>query len=515
MASPFTFFIAASTGIELEIHHDRSFASNLGSLCSSMDPNDIVQGFSYKLTKMTQFDLKDGSDISKISMGLMSPTSQITLPPIRRMKAGIHSKATKYAYLHPPEGLANDIQWSEYTQDTNLALYVGDSEYFDDNPEGDTPIPSVADSKQFDLNQTEFSWAIPLFAVLGAFVYLDDDLKVLAVNVITLRKTKFALNMTGPFQTPDTLVRAMNDSKRVDLCPLDAFHENSFVASGWVRPNETFGGLGPSENGRNRHGSFIFVRYDGTAVTYEVSGNLGTQYSGESSIIPDIFASKACNVNSYAEMSFATTYFTDQKVREWRTFITNNCKDKQSGSLRSVTRPPPELEEEKSLIHEACRAGVLLVHIKMLLDEKEEVRSLSKQGEIHCFVALLTFKYRPTSFLHKNIKDRFGWNPLHYACAFSANNYELMDFLIEKDRTIVHQKDPYGRYPLHIACDSASVSLDVIQLLLEHGKSIVFEATKYLKVSLNKNTALIIESNTVIQLPNFLKRTAYSVAHCS
>ena len=398
MASPFSFFVAASTGIELEIHHDRSFASNLGTLRSSMDPNDIVQGFSYKLTNMKQFNLKDGSDITKISRGLMSPTSELTLPPIRRMKAGIHSKATKYAYLHPPEGLANDIQWSDHTQDT---MNVVDLEFFNDNPES----PSVADSKQFDLNQTEFSWAIPLFAVLGAFVYLDDDLKVLAVNVITLQETKFALSMSGPFKTPDTLVRAMNDSKRVDLCPLDAFHENSFVAIGWVRPNETFEGLAPGLNGHNRHGSFIFVRYDGTAVTYEVSGkNLDTQYSGESSIIPDIFASKACQVDSYAEMSFATSYFTDKKVREWRTYITNCCKDKESVSLRSVTRPPPELEEEKSLIHEACRASVLLAYIKMLLDDKEEVRSLSKQGEIVFLSLMLTFKYRPTSFSHKNIK---------------------------------------------------------------------------------------------------------------
>lgn len=483
MASPFTLFIAPSTGIELEIlHHGEDSIVSHGNKSrnktttstapsrrnprTSIDPHDIMQGSFYKLTDLSQFHLKDGADYSEISLGqgFMSPISNITLPPIRREKAGIHPKATKYAFLHPPKALANEIQWSHYDsvldEVERSTIYAND--HFQDNPnkEGaDSTTVNALTKSTIDPNQAKFAWAIPFFAVSGAYVYMDDDLHVLAVNVVVLQQTQFKLNLSGPFKTPDTVVRAMQDSKRLHVMPLDAFHANSFVALGWVRPNETFETIGPSQSSSNmnRHGSFVILRCDGTALTYSINGILVTEYSGESSIIPEIFASKACRACSYADMTFATNFITTKTAKDWRTYITMICKDKKSGSERRISkRAPHELEDEKSLIHEACRASVALHHLKMLLQESSEVKSLT-------------------------IQDRFGWNPLHYACAFSADNDELIKFLIEKSPQSVSQKDPYGRYPLHIACDYEDASLAVIQLLLAHDRSIVLERTKYLE----------------------------------
>ena len=460
-----------------------------------------MQGSFYKLTDLSQFHLKDGADYSEISLGqgFMSPISNITLPPIRREKAGIHPKATKYAFLHPPKALANEIQWSHYDsvldEVERSTIYAND--HFQDNPnkEGaDSTTVNALTKSTIDPNQAKVAWAIPFFAVSGAYVYMDDDLHVLAVNVVVLQQTQFKLNLSGPFKTPDTVVRAMQDSKRLHVMPLDAFHANSFVALGWVRPNETFETIGPSQSSSNmnRHGSFVILRCDGTALTYSINGILVTEYSGESSIIPEIFASKACRACSYADMTFATNFITTKTAKDWRTYITMICKDKKSGSERRISkRAPHELEDEKSLIHEACRASVALHHLKMLLQESSEVKSLTIQGEFECFIKCFVhpgfcqFHELLHSQIHArmHLPDRFGWNPLHYACAFSADNDELIKFLIEKSPQSVSQKDPYGRYPLHIACDYEDASLAVIQLLLAHDRSIVLERNKYLEVS--------------------------------
>jgi ankyrin repeat protein len=115
--------------------------------------------------------------------------------------------------------------------------------------------------------------------------------------------------------------------------------------------------------------------------------------------------------------------------------------------------------------------------------------------------------------------DRFGWNPLHYACAFSADNDELIQFLIEKNTKSVSQRDPYGRYPLHIACDSDVASLAVIQLLLKHDKLIVLKKTKYLEVRSHLFllfTIRLIQMRTMHCVPDlFPPTTAYSAAHSS
>jgi hypothetical protein len=90
-------------------------------------------------------------------------------------------------------------------------------------------------------------------------------------------------------------------------------------------------------------------------------------------------------------MIFATNFITDSTAKEWRNYITFNCKDKVSKSKRRISfRVPPDLKDEESFIHEACRAGVSLPHIMVLLQENNEVESLTEQGEpeylVSCFV---------------------------------------------------------------------------------------------------------------------------------
>jgi hypothetical protein len=110
MASPLTLFIAPKTGIKLEIvyHDDSSLSVRNGtqnttsrSIRSSIDPSDVMKGTSYKLKEMSQFILKDGTDDSDISIGFVSPISNLTLPPVRREKAGIPQDATKSNQILP------------------------------------------------------------------------------------------------------------------------------------------------------------------------------------------------------------------------------------------------------------------------------------------------------------------------------------------------------------------------------------------------------------------------------
>lgn len=85
-------------------------------------------------------------------------------------------------------------------------------------------------------------------------------------------------------------------------------------------------------------------------------------------------------------------------------------------------------------------------------------------------------------FLNHLFIDSFGWNPLHYACAFSADDEDLIRFLVEQEPRCIFQADIYGRYPLHIACDNEKVQSSVVELLLGSEEKLILKTTKYFKV---------------------------------
>ena len=399
----------------------------------------------------------------------MSPTSTLTLTPYAKKQAGIlYETATRYAYLAPPMGLANKINWKEYYGDASIdddeelnLMSAPSSDFFDDDPQLDIRASKVIDLK---FNTLKMEWAAPLLAVTGAFVYFDDEMNVCGVNVITLKYTDYSLSLSGPFKTPKLVVNAVSELDRISVCPLQGLHENSYVAVSWILPHETFENVGPSQ-GRNpnKHGSFLFMRYDGTAETYAVATSVHTNYDEESSILPDIFSSSSCRSSKYAELaedsSFAEDFIDDSKIHKWKKYITSMCYNKSHSDdpdTTAVTRPR-SLEGETSLIHEACRSRVDIKHIIFLLESSVERDALLQQ-------------------------DKFGWVPLHYVCAFSAENKELISLVIKESPEAVYIKDSFGRYPLHIACDNHDTHASVVKMLLgEEKEDLVLKPTKYLK----------------------------------
>lgn len=269
MASPVRLFIAPNTGIELKIQpvlarrKSTSTSRSAEETASSdplvsygdplrdagiVDPNYVRHNWDYFLTKEDQFNLKLGAEFSSVAMGRMSPIYNVTLTPHARQKAGIHKTASRFAYLHPPKGLANKIDWKSYHfskddgsfKTMNCIYETFEEEYDPAMPQSKHQTKDKVESDPSALNYSRNAWAAPFLSIYGAFVYFDDDLRILEVNVITLRETDFHLNLNGPYRTPTSVINEVSELNRMEVYPLDAAHENSYVATAWVCPNETF-----------------------------------------------------------------------------------------------------------------------------------------------------------------------------------------------------------------------------------------------------------------------------------
>jgi len=266
MASPLTLYLAPNCGLEIEIAKDPipgSISHPIGS-----------RTYTYTLTDVrSQFHLKEGVEHPKVLQGIMSAMSNITLPPVPRREAGIlNKKATQFAYIHPPVGFAAQIEVGpeyDHGDDDDLS-HEKEESFEDDNYNTDK-------KDHYDLSQTDYAlntWALPCFAINGGFVYFDDDLNILAVNAITLQKTKYALRLSGPFKAPTAAIDAMTEKNRIQVMALDALHEISFVAIGWIRPLETFGAQLAPEAHENRHGtcrcSDVVIALISSSISYFV-----------------------------------------------------------------------------------------------------------------------------------------------------------------------------------------------------------------------------------------------------
>ena len=202
------------------------------------------------------------------------------------------------------------------------------------------------------------------------------------------------------------------------------------------------------------------LRYDQTAITYAVDFDYFIDHGGESEVLPDVFASKTCRESTYSGKSFTSARVVHDQVKQWRKQISSSCQSGilNTSNLRGMSSSQQMLQDGKSWIHCACQAGCKIDHVMMVLQDVTEQQALGKQ-------------------------DDFGWNPLHYACAFNADDDALIKLIIEESAMSVTQKDKYGRFPLHIACDSEKVTVEVIRLLLAGiGKDCVLESTLYLGV---------------------------------
>ena len=73
----------------------------------------------YTLTNLDQFTLRDSSSAPETIKGFLSPKYDINLPRYAKKNAGIPNDAKRYAYLYPPDGLAELLDWEHYSNKVN------------------------------------------------------------------------------------------------------------------------------------------------------------------------------------------------------------------------------------------------------------------------------------------------------------------------------------------------------------------------------------------------------------
>jgi ankyrin repeat protein len=269
-------------------------------------------------------------------------------------------------------------------------------------------------AKGLQKNQSSHKWAMPYVASFGAFAYFDEKSRILSVNAITLVKTPYEIKVEGPFLATDDAYEEMNNLNRYQALYLDVFREVNYTGSAWIDPGESRfidkEAVGQS-NIKNYHGGFLYFRHDKKAVLLLLTGShtsLSTPPSGVASLLLDAF--RLCK----------------------HQLKTNSLRCTVGGS-------------RKTEMHRACELGY-----------KEHV------------LQHITENNNPKRLLQT--VDSFGWNPLHYACCYQAQNDELISILVETCPQSIFASNKNRMYPIHLACQNGA-SLKVIKLLLENDRS--------------------------------------------
>jgi hypothetical protein len=183
MASPLTINIASSCGLKI-------------------DYNVNVCEYEYTIRDISKKDFKfldDGMMFQNIWKGRISPIADVTVPRYFLSTAIQHSK--KFAYLYPPPGLAHHLDWASYENDN-------EEDRGNDN--------------------AKKRWALAQFAMLGAFVYFDDKMKVLDINALSISKADCKLNFVGPFRVNENFTNSLKKAKRNGILSLDIFREAGY-----------------------------------------------------------------------------------------------------------------------------------------------------------------------------------------------------------------------------------------------------------------------------------------------
>jgi len=381
-----------------------------------MEHTDSPLPWKYEIMRA---QIKDTTIDGEEFKGFLSPTSSITLPPMARKQAKIPPNATSFAFMHPPEGLAKrfaDAVDSEHT--CVQTLHCNDKEE-----------------------------AMTSAVIMGGFAYFDKDFKCIRINALSRTQSKDTLFFSGPFEVAKSACVELYKTDRTQPQKIGIYREGGFVRIAWVHPKETFQFESvfyskkkecvPHEN---NHGSFLFFRENGTAVGYAIDESRYTDPSGDVGVIAEIFGNCKDVGNIDDARLDDTTIDSIYKVRAWG----NKIKYVMGKSIDTTTLTK-ELKDKRTLLHWACHADLGVNIISDLLSNMKEKDNLSYE-------------------------DNFGWTPLHYACRFSPNDYNLIKLLLKECPGAAMKSDHSSRYPLHIACDS-DASKDVIAELLAVDKS--------------------------------------------
>jgi hypothetical protein len=198
-------------------------------------------------------------------------------------------------------------------------------------------------------------------------------------------------------------------------------------------------------------GTFLVLKEDGTAISYEVRTRIDIDPSGKVSPLADLFEPGDDGAKLLADQHFVDTGLTQgDRISNLSDYIKNHLARK---SLLEST-----FNNGRNIFHEMCYS----------IDKNELFQELVEDATAVDLIA----------------QDELYWTPLHYACRFRPTDLKLIEALLKICPAAFHKCDRFGRYPLHIACDS-DVSFEVLKLLLKEDskeKRIILTTTLKLKV---------------------------------
>ena len=166
--------------------------------CEGVNPNDLRTSRKYRFKNFGASGiLPEGCEPpndDETIQGIMSPTDYVTLPPYARKHVGISKDATSFAFIHPPPSLA------DYLSNIGWGL-----------------------SLNTDTEDTSFQ--ISSFSICGAFIYFNDKMENVGINILSPIKTKYKLQLGGPYPTSDIALKEVIDLGRFSPIPTEITHE--------------------------------------------------------------------------------------------------------------------------------------------------------------------------------------------------------------------------------------------------------------------------------------------------
>lgn len=417
MANPIHLFIVPDIGLQIS---DTLFRKSQFT-CSSPDRIEYV------ITNMDHFSdiLKNDTLIPQDSTpeirGWMSPIADVTLPPEIRKLAGIPERAKRFAFMHPPIGLAQRMNWNK--------------------------VDLESSAKHLNLARGSWPsnnrWGIAGAALLGAYVYFDDNDFLIAVNAISLIQTPYPLNFAGPFRPTEVAREELKRLERVIPITIGAFHEVSFVSMAFTLPGEKFRSQFPINSfDKGKDGCFIFFKDNGEAVLYTVDPTGYVDPSGMVSTISATIEYITHNALRLKEFGLISYDEAEMNLLEKHEEEFYRLKIQDSLDILSDDSFRKEFGRHENAVHIACRLNCDKATVERLLQYQANSKQILLKQAFH------------------------RWTPLHYACRFSSRNAELIALLINACPEAVIAQDRHHRYPLHIALESCA-STNVIRLLLD------------------------------------------------
>ncbi len=449
-----TLYIAPNCGIELDYKKEA-----------------CVKGFGceYRISNIEKYCNLGRDENDNHTRGWLAPLRPLSLNEAARCRIGIPLEAVRYSYVYPSAELYKRLDKKKIGSKHDLFPESQKKKASRDFSDGDTlaseehdfhsqPYTNINTTKQpvniyMDLssrerkakklaeklklrkelkdleneaaNEGQSKWALLDFASFGAYAYFDENYDLLRVNAVTLRETKFRLNLEGPYKAvPDAYKKAC-DVNRYKPFYIDVLTEAGFGGFGWIFPgdNQYFDRkVKGQETVVNRHGSFLFFDHDKSATIFLVAGRNYTMVSRKLSVGGLFHDALQYHVTNKKE----STYHHDENV--------GNQYQKNILSCLSKNDPQNFLK-------------------KHLQDDGDSFRNT----------------------------DSFGWTALHYACCYLPQDHATISKIIDAYPDVVSMPNKNNLYPLHIALQN-NACLEVIKLLLDKYSHALTAKSKHLEL---------------------------------